>query len=390
MTIYADYNGSAPVCREVQEFFKKRLDSQLYANPNAHHNLGQKILMNMENARSVCAQVLGASPKQVIFNSGASEGISQAFFSILHGAGKKERSVIIISGIEHPAVSSCARFYEKDQGFSLKILPTLSSGLIDLVTLHQWLQSEEKKHIALVAIMAANNETGIIQPYEQISQLCRQAQVPYLCDTTQLMGKKAFHFQESGVDYAFLSGHKIGALTGTGLLLARNPELLQPLIWGGGQENKLRGGTQNYLGNETLAIALKKFQNQMDKLEALQKKREQFEASLKKQWPNLVIFGQDAPRLSNTTFLSLPGTNAQIIQIKLAQQDIYVTTSSACSDEKTSSSKILKSMNVGNEVARGAIRISFSSSSPLEGYDQLERVLHKVFQQTQESSSLAL
>ena len=104
--------------------------------------------------------------------------------------------------------------------------------------------------------MAANNETGVIQPYLEVNQLCQQYLIPYFCDTTQFIGKVPFNFKESNVDFAVCSGHKLGAMTGTGILLAKNPQTVKPLIIGGGQEKGLRGGTQHYIGNETLAIAL--------------------------------------------------------------------------------------------------------------------------------------
>ncbi len=378
MTIYADYNGSAPVCQEVRDYLKERLENGPYANPNASHLLGQKTLMGMDNARSVCAKILGALPKQIIFNSGSTEGISQVFFSTLYDAKSKGKDTIIISGIEHSAVINCAHFYRERENFQVKTVPTLPNGLIDKETLFRWL-NENRNSVALVAVMAANNETGVIQPYKEISKMCRETNVPYLCDTTQLIGKGEFNFQEADVDYAFLSGHKIGAMTGAGFLLAKDPSLLKPLVIGGGQENSLRGGTQNYLGNETLAIALKKFQSKMNNLENLRKKRESFESSLKKKWPNLVILGEEAPRLGGSTFLSLPEINGQTLQMELENQDIYVTTSSACSDNEQTTSKVLKAMGVTDQVGRGAVRISLGLCSPLEAYDSIEKALDKAF-----------
>ena len=251
--IYADYNGSAPLCTSVKDYLFKRLEKGPFANPNAIHYLGSRTMMGMENARAVCAKILGADFGQIIFNSGATEGISTVFHSLLKN--ETEKKIIIISGIEHSAIINTANYYAEERGFEVKVLPVNSDGVVDVKTLKQWID-QHKENIALVSVMAANNETGVIQPHKLINTLCSENKIPFLCDTTQFIGKTPFNFKESDFDFAVCSGHKLGALTGTGILLVKNPENLYPLIIGGGQEKGLRGGTQNYLGNETLAVAL--------------------------------------------------------------------------------------------------------------------------------------
>lgn len=377
--IYADYNGSAPICTDVKDYLIERLKKDgPYSNPNAIHYLGSKVLMGMENARSVCAKVLGADYNQVIFNSGATEGISTAFHSCLDGALEKGKKAFIISGIEHSAVVNTGKYWV-EKGFEMKILPTLSNGVVDINALESWLADFGDK-LALVAIMAANNETGVIQPYEKISELCNKHNVPYLCDTTQFVGKTLFNFKKSGADYALLSGHKIGALTGTGILMAKNPCSVKPLIIGGGQEKGHRGGTQNYIGNETLAVALKSFEKNLDKIEALNSKRIEFESEIKRRFPEVVILGEEAPRLASSTYIAYPGIHGQAVQIELESQDIFVTTSSACSDNEPVTSKVLKAMGVSDGVGRGVVRISLGLCSPLEYYDQILEALSKSYE----------
>ncbi len=176
--IYADFNGSAPLCQDVIEYLKKRLDNGPYANPNAIHHLGQKTLMGMENARAIAAKTLGALPKQVIFNSGSTEGISHVFFSLLYKPRAKKHH-IIISGIEHSAVINNAKFYAENEGYELHVLPTLQNGVVDINALQKLLEAH-KEDVALVAVMAANNETGVIQPYKEIGALCNQFHTPLL------------------------------------------------------------------------------------------------------------------------------------------------------------------------------------------------------------------
>lgn len=365
--IYADYNGSAPVCQDVKDYLYKRLESGPFANPNAIHYLGQKTLMAMENARAVCAKVVGAKPKQIIFNSGATEGISMVFSSLLCRGKKAGKKHLIISGIEHSAVINCGKL-AASQGFEVHYVPAHLNGVIKMDVLEE-LMKKYHNDIVLVAVMAANNETGVIQPYQEISALCQKSEVPYLCDTTQFIGKTEFNFNESGVDYAFMSGHKIGALTGAGFVIAKDPTTLECMIIGGGQEKNLRGGTQNYLGNETLAVALTTFQEKKKNAQELSKKRDQFEKRVQDKFPQVVILGQDAPRLATSTYISFPGIHGQAVQIELESKDIFVTTSSACSDNEPVTSKVLKAMGIDDHIGRGVVRISLGLCADPKTYD---------------------
>ncbi len=373
--IYADYNGSAPLCKEVTDYLIERLKSGPFANPNAIHHMGQKCKMGMENARAVCAKNVGALPKNIIFNSGSTEGISQVFFSLLHGQREATgKDQIFISGIEHSAVIKCARFYEQDEGYKVQIIPTLPNGQCDIESL-KTLLSEYAGKVAMVSVMAANNETGVIQPYKEIGAACAHSQTPFVCDTTQYIGKAPFNFKESNIDFAFAAGHKIGAMTGAGFVLAKDTNLLKPHIIGGGQEKDLRGGTQNYIGFEAIAVAMNTFSEKQEKLKKLEASRNNFEASIRKEYPELVIMGEDAPRLGGTSFISLPGIHGQAVQIELESNDIYVTTSSACSDNEPTTSKVLKAMGVTDDVGRGAVRISLGTCSPEDGHEKILKSL---------------
>ncbi len=374
MIIYADYNGSSPIIKAVKEYLISRLEKDgPYANPNAIHFLGGKCLRGLETARRVCANVLGARPDQIFFNSGASEGISTIFHSIARRAKEQGRQTILISQIEHSATLAAATSYEKE-GMNLIWIPTLASGVVDLEFIKKTLETRSDEICCIVA-MAANNETGVIQPYHEIGKCSEEKQVLFFCDTTQLIGKAEFDFANSHIDFAVCSGHKLGALPGTGLLLAKQPTLLQPIIFGGGQELGKRGGTQNYIGAETLAIALQNFQENLREnkpnLMTIINQRNNFEKKIKDALPSIVIFGEEAPRLANTTFLAYPGIMGQAIQIELESKNIFVTTSSACSDNEPATSKVLQAMNINDAVGRGAIRISFGLYSDPTDYEKI-------------------
>lgn len=375
--IYADYNGSAPLLEPVKTYLMKRLESDLYANPNAIHSIGQKITSGIEKCRGIIAHVVGCYPDQVFFNSGASEGISHIIHSILDQA-PLDKKIIITSPIEHSVIPNTLKYYATKRGFTVKYLEIDQDGRV-LVSSLKKLLDENKDQVAMVTAMAANNETGVIQPYIEISNLCRSQNVEYFCDTTQLIGKGGFNFEQSGLDYAVCSGHKLGALSGSGFIIAREPSKMQSLVFGSTQEKGLRGGTQHYIGIETLAIALNDFKENAHKLEDLEQAKLKFENEIKAAFPEAVIVGGGAPRLAGTTLIGYPGIHGQAVQIELESNDIFVTTSAACTDNQPETSKVLKAMGINDQIGRGVIRISLSYSHGEKEYQELAGALKAAY-----------
>lgn len=371
--IYADYNGSAPLLPEVRSYVKKRMDTDLFANPNAIHTISQKLSRGIEKCRGVIAEAVGCYPDQVFFNSGASEGISHIFHSILDQVSP-EKKVIITSPIEHSVIPNALAYYESKHGFTLKKVSIDENGKVQTESLEKLLR-ENKGKVALVTIMAANNETGVIQPYQDLARICRENNVEFFSDTTQLIGKGEFHFESSGLEYAVCSGHKIGALSGSGFVIVKEPPKMQSLVFGSTQERGLRGGTQHYLGIETLAIAMQDFQQNKQKLSSLMQAKLQFEKEMKESFPEAVIIGEKAPRLAGTTLIGYPGIHGQAVQIELESHDIFVTTSAACTDNQPETSKVLKAMGINDTVGRGVIRISLSYSHGEKEYSAIARAL---------------
>lgn len=375
--IYADYNGSAPLLPVVREYLKKRMDSDLFANPNAIHSMGQKVFQGIEKCRSLISSVVGCYPDQLYFNSGASEGVSHVLFSLLEYAPKNKK-VIITSPIEHVVIPKALHFYQEHRGFKVEQVSIDANGVVDLNSLKKLLE-KFKGELAMVTIMAVNNETGVLQPYQEISKLCHNNGVDFFCDTTQLIGKGDFHFENSGMDFAVCSGHKVGALTGTGFVIAKDPTRLRSHVFGSAQEKGLRGGTQNYLGIETLAVALNDFNENKSKLPELARARQRFEKEIKDMFPEAVIIGENVPRLAGTTLISYPGIHGQAVQIELESHDIFVTTSAACSDNQPETSVVLKSMGIQDDVGRGVVRISLSYSHKYDDYLQIEKALKQAY-----------
>lgn len=375
--IYADYNGSAPLLQPVREYLKKRLDTDLYGNPSAIHSISQKLARGIEKCRDVIAEAVGCFPDQIYFNSGSSEGISHVLFSVLDQAAPG-KNIIVTSPVEHAVIHSAFRYYEAKRGFRILYIEMDEFGKVKPESLTKIL-SENKNKVALVAIMAANNETGVIEPYKELAKISREHNVEIFSDTTQLIGKGEFHFEDSGLDYAVCSGHKLGALSGTGFIMVKEPPRMQSLVFGSTQEKGLRGGTQHYLGIETLAIAMKDFSDNRAKLQELKTARLQFEAEMKKTFPNITIVGEGADRLSGTTLIGYPGIHGQAVQIELESHDIFVTTSAACTDNQPETSKVLKAMGINDQVGRGVIRISLSYNQGQREYSAIASALKAAY-----------
>lgn len=372
MNLYADYNGSGPLHNSVASYLSERINEGPYGNPNAIHSLGRKMLFGIEGCRKIIAQLIGCEPRQIIFNSGSSEGISQVFFHFCapYMNTKNCKKKIIISPIEHSAVINAAHFYQ-EHGIEVLRLSVDENGVIKLNEL-ETLMNKHSSDVLFTSIMAANNETGVVQPYKEIGQLCSQHKVPYFSDTTQLIGKGEFNFQESNTDFAVLSGHKIGALIGSGLIIVKNPESFKPLIFGGGQEQGLRGGTQNYVGIETIAVALEALNKDLNtKLNKLAERRDNFEKKLTEFFPQIKIVSQNAKRLPGTMMFSYPGVHGQALQIELESLGIFVTTSSACSDNNPDTSKVLKAMNITDDIGRGVVRVSLCHETTEEQFNYI-------------------
>ncbi|MFN9111729.1 MAG: cysteine desulfurase family protein, partial [Bacteroidota bacterium] len=283
---------------------------------------------------------------------------------------------IYTSPIEHAAVQAALEYYHKTWGYQIRHLPVDVDGLVDIA----WLEKELTTHAgqtALITVMAANNETGVIQPWEAIRDLAKKYVTPFICDTTQWIGRMPFDFASSGLDFAMASGHKLGALPGSGFLLARDPLSLSPLIWGGGQENGLRGGTQNYLGVETLAIALQTIPEKLKLIENHETWRAEFERALPAE---AKVIGFRYPRLPGTILVGFPGLHGQGVQIELESQDIFVTTSSACSDNEPATSKVLRAMKVDDRLGRSVVRISLPLTATQKDYKDVSAALLSAYQ----------
>jgi cysteine desulfurase len=358
---YCDHNATSPLRPESLAAMTHALG--VCGNPSSVHANGRAARAIVEDARERVAALAGAGKDaQVIFTSGATEAASLALWGAVQGAQDAGSRItrLLVSGIEHACIrASAARMAEDMPWLTLTILPVTAEGLVDTVALGALLREGEGR--ALVAVMAANNETGVIQPLAEVSRLTRQAGALLLVDAVPAAGKMALDF--SLCDYMVLSAHKIGGPQGVGALVVADGAPLRPQILGGGQQKGLRAGTENLSGIAGFGAAAHTLLGADGERARLAHLTERFETALKKALPDVTIFGAGAGRLCSTSNFAIPGIAAETALIALDMDGVRMSAGSTCSSGKIGPSHVLAAMGAEPALGAGALRASFGWSS---------------------------
>jgi cysteine desulfurase len=369
MMHYCDHNATSPLRPHCREAIAHALT--IGGNPSSVHAAGRAAHGVVEEARDAVAKLVGAQPAQVIFTSGATESNSLALAGAIEGAlleGEKPIRItrLFVSAIEHSSVLKAAhRLAERTAGLRLEILPVTADGVLDIEALRVALR--EGKGRTLVAVMAANNETGVIQPVAEISRLCREAGALLLLDAVTAAGKMDLDF--ALCDYMTLSAHKLGGAQGSGALIVADGVPFAPQLVGGGQQKGLRAGTENLSGIAGFGAAAKAVMQDGEERARIAGLRDNFEKSLKAAIPNAVIFGENVSRLPSTSNVALPGLSGENIVIALDLDGVLVSSGSSCSSGKITPSHVLSAMSVDAALAGASLRVSFGWNSTLEDAD---------------------
>lgn len=375
--IYLDHNATTPMRPGVVEAMEPYWWKNA-GNPASVHGAGRMALKGMDRARQQVADLVSVHPSQVVFVSGGTEANNLALFG---QTGKHNfQGHVIISAIEHPSVMAPAMELKR-RGMSVTIMEVDRNGRVDPMNLLGCLRDDTR----LVSVMHANNETGVIQPIQDIANGCRAAGVPVHVDAVQTAGKLPLNFAELGVDMLSLSAHKLGGPKGVGALILNKSISLHPLVFGGGQERNRRSGTENLSGIVGFGAACMRVSRElMSEQKRLLSLRGELERGLKDTLPECVILGEGSRyRLPNTTGLLLPNMDGETLVMHLDLAGFAVSSGSACSSGRTEPSPVIRAMQVDPALAGSFIRISLGWTSTGEEVEKLLQALGRVVKKLQ-------
>lgn len=362
MKLYLDYNASTPLDERVLSAMTDCL-AGMPGNPSSTHQFGRVVRAQLDRAREQVASLVGVHASQVIFTSGGTEANNLALHAVTAGYAPTS---IAVSAVEHPSVLEPARALQAS-GWQLNEIDVDGQCRVLPDHLKEILNNDTR----LVSVMAANNETGVIQPVAQLADLARTAGAVFHTDAIQAAGKLPLDFAASGAQLMSLSAHKLYGPKGVGALVVDKSLELVPLQLGGGQEYGLRAGTENIAAivgfGVAAELAVDGLQSRAAQMAAL---RDRAQAGLQR-YPQVTVFAATAERLPNTLQLAVAGLDGETLLMQLDKAGIAVSSGSACSSGKTEPSHVLMAMGVEAELARGAIRISLGRETTNADIDTL-------------------
>lgn len=349
--IYLDYNATTPVLPEVLEAMMPYLTSE-WGNPSSTYKFGSKLKAVIETARGKVADLIGAHAMEIIFTSCATESNNAAIHAALKANPEKKH--IITSTVEHSSVLNYSMALEKE-GYRVTYLPVDREGLLKLADLEDAITGDT----AVVSLMWANNETGVLFPVKEIGGICRSRGVLFHCDAVQAAGKIEIDIRNVQADYLSLTGHKLGAPKGIGALYMRKKVPFSPLVYGGHQERNRRGGTESVpliVGmGKAAELAQKHLPGYDNKVCPL---RDALEEGILRTIPNTELNGHKTQRLANTTNITFHGIESEALLILLDQEGICASSGSACLADSDEPSHVIKAMKPGSAASRQMIRFS--------------------------------
>ena len=363
--IYLDWNADAPVGDAAWDAYVEA--SQYFGNPSSSHSPGREAKAALQDARARVGRAFGLPAESVIFTSGGTESDALAISGSLHHV--REGSVLVAE-IEHPAVLKNLEAFCEERQLSLIRVPVDAAGVVQ----PKRVEAHLREDTVLLTVMMASNETGVVQPIQELAAVCRRNNILMHTDAVQAVGRLPVSMPDLGVHMMTISGHKFGGLGGTGALLVEPGLSLEPFLTGGGQESGMRGGTENVAGAACMAAALENLPSEKT-LHHWQETRDRFEASLMEQCPDIEILGAETNRLVNTSCVQFKGCPGDAVLMALDIEGIFVSTGSACSSGSVLPSQSLMALGMDEVSAREHVRFSFP---PNLSESALQTVLEKV------------
>jgi cysteine desulfurase len=355
---YLDHNASAPLLEAARSAMLAALG--IDGNPSSVHAEGRAARRLVETARRQVASLVGGRSDHVVFTSGATEAAATLLTPAWRmGRGPLRVSRLFVTAADHPCILCGGRF----PAAAVTILAVDRDGLVDLAALDAALSAHDQDSgMAMVAIHAANNETGVIQPMAEVGRIARAARALVVVDAVQAAGRIPLDISDGSADFLILSSHKIGGPKGAGAIVGASDLLMPlPLVPGGGQEKGHRSGTENVAAIAGFGAAAEEALAGLVDMAAVAALRDGMETAIRAIAPGATIFGDRAPRLPNTTFFDLPGMKAETAQIAFDLAGVALSAGSACSSGRVGPSHVLKAMGQGDQAS--ALRVSIGRST---------------------------
>ena len=341
---YLDYNASTPLRPAARAAMLAALDT--VGNPSSVHAEGRRARAIVDTAREQVASLVGAKPSEVVFTSGATEANNTVM-----AAGWK---TICVAAIEHDSVLAPARAC----GAKVVVLPVGTDGQVDLASAADAVAVAGSGGRALLSLMIANNETGVIQPVAEAAEVARTHGLSLHIDAVQGPGRVPVDFAQLGADTLVISAHKLGGPRGVGALIVRDGVNLPVLVKGGGQERRRRGGTENVVGIAGFGAAAAELAREADVATRIGTLRDKLESAVTAATPAAVIIGRDAPRVSNTMCVAVPGKLAETLVIRMDLEGVAISAGAACASGKVGANAVLAAMGLPADITAGAVRVS--------------------------------
>lgn len=350
---YFDYNATTPLAPEVLKEIEPYL-TRHFGNPSSFYQLGRVTHRALRDARRRVASLLGTPDEtEIVFTSGGTESNNAAIRSALFLSGPKRQ--VITSAVEHSSVRNLARQLQKE-GYQITEIGVDGQGCLNLEELKEAVSDQT----AVVSLMMANNETGVVFPIEEVGKITKEKGIFFHVDAVQAAGKIPLHLKDSAIDFLSLSAHKFYGPKGIGALYVRKGTPFSPLIFGGSQERGRRAGTENVPGIVGLGVASELAEKKLpEETVRLRRWQAEFESAIRSRLSGVTVSGELAERLPNTSHLRFEGIEAETLLIALDQKGIYASSGSACMSGSRQPSHVLKAMGCTDDEASSAVRFSF-------------------------------
>ncbi|MBU1193487.1 MAG: cysteine desulfurase NifS [Proteobacteria bacterium] len=372
--VYTDNNATTKVADEVIEEMLPYL-GEFYGNPSSMHTFGDQVGKKIKEARQKVADLINADPEEIVFTSCGTESDNSAIFSAIHAFPDKKH--IITSNVEHPAVKNLFMHLGKKQGYKITFVPVDKKGILDTDQLYKRMTEDT----ALVSLMWANNETGVLFPIEEIAQKTREKGILFHTDAVQAAGKVVIDVKKTDVDMLSLSGHKIHAPKGIGVLYIKNGLKFSPFLIGGHQEKGRRGGTENTVSIIGMGKACELAKKNLPVVNtAVRKLRDYLQNQLLEKIPSCSVNGDLNLRLPNTLSIGFDAVEGESILLMLDRYGICASSGSACTSGSLDPSHVLMAMGVPFKSAHGTIRFSLSHYNTPEEMDHIILALISVIE----------